>query len=293
MPRPSLTARLANPIVGGLRRLGQTRPGRAFLTRPRVERVVSVLLQSTAVRGRPRYVLRELSGRGALAHYELRSSGRQVYLRHNTADPLVLDEVFYSRHYDLPDPVEAYFAGLGRPLEIVDLGANIGLFGALMLDRYPSARITAFEPDHSNAEIHRLSMAASRPAESWELVEAAASTAAGRLPFRSGEYSRSRIEAEGATEEVEAVDIFPYLTQADFVKIDIEGGEWPILGDERFATLRTPVIVLEYHPDMCAADDPREAAFAAVRQAGYETLETREFTPGQGMFWAWKPSIVA
>ena len=120
---------------------------------------MSVVLESTAVRGSARFVVRELSGRVALVRYALRSSGRPIYLRHNTADPLVLAEVFYARHYDLPDPVARFLGGLGRPPEIVDLGANIGLFGVLMLDRFPGARITAFEPDRSNAEIHRRAMA--------------------------------------------------------------------------------------------------------------------------------------
>lgn len=286
-----MTTGLGGGVLAVLRRLGSTRPGRAILTRPRIERVVAVFLQSTAVRSSLRFVVRELSGRRAVARYELRSSGSPVYLRHNTADPSVLDEVFYSRHYDLPEPVARFLRGLGRPPSIVDLGANIGLFGVLMLARWPGARITAFEPDHANAEIHRRAMAASDPSGAWELVEAAASTADGRLPFRSGEYSRSRIEE--STEEVAAVDIFPHLEAADLAKIDIEGGEWPILADERFPALRTPVLVLEYHSDLCPSDDPREAAFAAVHGAGYRTLATREFAPGQGMLWAWKPEVEA
>jgi FkbM family methyltransferase len=287
-----LTAILVGAALAGLKRVAQTRPARAVLTRPRVERVASVLLQSTAVRGSARFVARELSGRGALAQYELRSSGRPIYLRHNTADLNVLGEVFYSHHYDLPDPVAKFLGSLGRPPEIVDLGANIGMFGVLMLDRFPGARITALEPDRSNAEIHRRSMAEDDAAGNWQLIEAAASNRDGRVSFRSGEYSRSRIEVASANEEVDAVDIFPYLNGADFAKIDIEGGEWPILGDERFAALRTPVLVLEYHSDLCPLDDPRAAAFAAVMEAGYRTMATWEF-PGQGMLWAWKPDVEA
>jgi FkbM family methyltransferase len=281
---------LGSAVLTALRRVGRTRPARAVLTRPRVERVVSVGLQSTAVRGSARFVVRELSGRGAVVRYELRASGRPVYLRHNTADPLVLDELFYTRHYDLPDPVARFLSTLGRPPEILDLGANIGLFGVLMLDRFPGARITAFEPDESNVEIHRRSMAENDPDGTWRLVEAAASNRDGRVPFRSGEYSRSRIEAADANDEVDSVDIFPYLDRADFAKIDIEGGEWPILVDDRFTALRTPVLVLEYHSDLCPMEDSREAAFTAVSKAGYRTTATWEL-PGQGMLWAWKPDV--
>ena len=292
-PRPEprrLRESLGSAALAGMQRVARTRPARALLTRPRVERVVSAGLESTAVRGSARFVFRELSGRDVVVRYELRSSGRPIYLRHNTADAVVMREVFYTRHYDLPETVASFLGRLGRPPEIVDLGANIGLFGVLMLGRFPGARITAFEPDPSNAEIHRLSIAENDPGN-WQLVEAAASNRNGRVLFRSGEFSRSRIEAGDANDEVDAVDIFPYLDRADFAKIDIEGGEWPILGDERFTALCTPVLVLEYHSDLCPMDDPRETAFTAVTDAGYQTMSTWEF-PGQGMLWAWKPDIM-
>jgi FkbM family methyltransferase len=276
---------LAGRVLAGLQRVGRTRPARAILTRPRVEQFVAVGIESTAVKGSARFVLRELTGKDTLMRYELRSSGRPVYLRHNTGDRVVLHELFYDGHYDLAEPVAAYLDGLGRAPELVDLGANIGLFGVLMLARFPDARITAFEPDHTNAEVHRRSMAENEG--NWELVEAAASNRDGRVSFRSGEYARSRIEAGEGSEQVDAVDVFPYLERADFVKIDIEGGEWAILGDERFAGLRTPVLVLEYHADLCPDPDPRAAALTALEGAGYETTETWAY-PGQGMLWAWK-----
>ena len=41
--------------------------------------------------------------------------------------------------------------------------------------------------------------------------------------------------------------MFPHLHDADLLKIDIEGGEWPLLTDARFGELKVPAIVLEYH----------------------------------------------
>jgi FkbM family methyltransferase len=273
-----------------LRRIGQTRPGRAILTRPRIEELVAVGIEASTVRGSARFVLRELRGRKTLERYELRASGRPIFVRHNTGDRSVLHEIYYEGHYDLPPPVASYLGGLDRDVEIVDLGANIGLFGVLMLTRFPRVRITGFEPDTRNAEVHRQSMAENAPQGRWQLIEAAASNRAGHVSFRSGEFARSRIETGNGTEEVEAVDAFPYLDRADFAKIDIEGGEWAILGDERFSSLRTPVLVLEYHADLCPEPDPRAAALDALVAAGYRTSETWAF-PGQGMVWAWKPEL--
>jgi FkbM family methyltransferase len=267
-------------------RIARSVLGQAVLTRPAIERVVQVSIQATTVREPIRFVFRELSASGRLSRYRLRSSGRLVLVRHNTADPLVLDEVFYTGHYDTPPEVATVLDGLGRPPRVVDLGANIGLFGVWALDRYPDAQIVAFEPDRANAAVARLCIEANAAAEQWRLVEAAAADRDGRVSFISGDYSRSRI-GEGS-DEVEAVDIFPYLDDADFVKVDIEGGEWALLADPRFEKLAAPVLVLEYHCDQAPGPNPQADALAAVRRAGYETRVVAEFEPGQGLLWGWR-----
>ncbi|MGH3080774.1 MAG: FkbM family methyltransferase [Gaiellaceae bacterium] len=260
--------------------------GQAVLTRPRIKRVVQVSVQATTVREPIRFVLRELSASGRLSRYRLRGSGRPVFVRHNTADPLVLDEVFYTGHYETPPEVATVLDGLGRPPRVVDLGANIGLFGVWTLERWPDAQIVAFEPDRANAAVARLCIEANGAAEQWRLIEAAAADRDGRVSFISGDYSRSRI-GDG-TDEVEAVDTFPYLDDADFVKVDIEGGEWALVADPRFDRLTAPVLVLEYHRDQAPGPDPQADALAAVRRAGYEARVVAEFEPGQGLLWGWR-----
>ena len=277
--------------LGPVQRVARSRPAQAVLTRPRVARVSSVLIQSTTVRSPLRFVWRELSASGRLAKYVLRKSGRPIYIRHNTADPLVLDEIFYSGHYRLPENAARFLDGLGRPPRVVDLGANIGLFGVWVLDRFPGAEITAFEPDPTNAEVARRCIDANAAGDRWRLVEAAASNRDGRISFLAGEFSRSRIEPGSGGIEVEAMDVFPYLDGIDLAKIDIEGGEWALLGDPRFRDLDVPVLVVEYHADQAPDADPREAALAAVREAGYEAEVVEEFGPGQGVLWAWRPEV--
>jgi FkbM family methyltransferase len=273
-----------------VQRLARSRPAQAFLQRPRPARVTSVLIQASTVRGSLRFVWRELSASGVLAQYRLRRSERLVFIRHNTADPLVLDEIFYTGHYELPDQVARVLDGLGRPPVLLDLGANVGLFGIWALDRFPGAQITAFEPDPTNAAVARLCIEASGAADRWRLIEAAATDRDGHVVFLSGEFSRSRIEPDRGGMEVEAVDVFPYFEGVDFAKVDIEGGEWAILADPRFHGLSVPALALEYHPDQAPGPDPRTLALEAVRGAGYEAEVVQEFGPGQGMLWAWRPA---
>jgi FkbM family methyltransferase len=270
-----------------VQRVARTEAAQRILRRRRAARVGQALIQATTIRRPVRFVYRELAGSHALERYRLRRSGRPVFIRHNTEDPFVLSEIFYTGHYEVPDHVGSLLERLGRPPIVMDLGANIGLFGVWALERFPGSRVTAFEPDSTNAEVARLCIDASGMGDRWRLVEAAATAHDGRVSFVSGEFSRSRIERDGGA-EVDAVDVFPYLEQADLAKIDIEGGEWAILDDPRFQELDLPALVLEYHPDQAPGPDSRQLAFDAMHAAGFETSVAIEFGPGHGMLWAWR-----
>jgi hypothetical protein len=84
-------------------------------------------------------------------------------------------------------------------------------------------------------------------------------------------------------------DAFPLIADADLVKIDIEGGEWPILADARFASMRARAVVLEYHIDGSPSGDPAGSAAAALTAAGFVVGEPVPATaPGYGTLWAWR-----
>jgi hypothetical protein len=85
--------------------------------------------------------------------------------------------------------------------------------------------------------------------------------------------------------EVPMVDVMPRLADADLVKIDIEGGEWALLADPRFAEARA--VVLEYHPYGCPTDDPRRSAHELLHAHGFEVTPLfYEPDNGVGMLWA-------
>jgi FkbM family methyltransferase len=270
-------------LAGLLRRLAATRPIVLFLDWYPVRRVVATGLRSTTVRSRALFVARELFGGDGVVAYGLRGSGRQIFVRHGTADIVTLDEVFYRRDYEFPGDVQAFLHKLGRPPVALDLGANIGLFGVFLLERFPHARITAIEADERNVTVLRLCADANGGARHWRIIPAAAATFNGTIRFVSGEYSLSRIGEEG--EPVDAVDVFPCFAGTDIVKIDIEGGEWAILEDLRFSSTPTPAIVLEYHPYLCPEPDPRLAATHMLAAAGFDVLPVHHYEHGHGVLW--------
>ena len=153
--------------------------------------------------------------------------GRRVtFIAWTYIDMLVAREIFLDRDYRLPP-------GLA-PGTIVDLGAGTGISVRFLRALCPGAAIVAAEPDPSN--FGRLVASTSRD-KATQLVQAAVAPDRGRATFYA--------EAEGwgsslePREDARAVDVelvtVPDLVarvggqRVDLLKVDIEGGEWPLL----------------------------------------------------------------
>ena len=126
-----------------------------------------------------------------------------------------------------------------------------------------------------------------------DVVEACAWTHATELPFVSyplaGHLSHVGTEPGSEAQTTRpAVDVFPYLDEADLVKIDVQGGEWELLADPRFASSRG-LVVLEFHPRTGMAGGARAAALARLREIGFVTGPMVEEHAGEATLWAWKP----
>jgi len=224
-----------------------------------------------------------------LARYRLRGSEVAIHLRHGTVDLDTFDEIFRRGHYNLPTPAAVSLAGAQPPLKVIDLGANIGLFAARIRGLYPDAQITAVEPHPANVEVLSKTIAANGRGLGWELIEACAGVRSGVVPFSLAEFATSRVEPGQSAITVPAIDVLPLIEGADLVKIDIEGGEWPILADPRLAYAPPTVIALEYHAHGCPTSDPVAHPRELLGRAGYRTADGEfDLPPGQGMLWAWR-----
>ena len=95
----------------------------------------------------------------------------------------------------------------------------------------------AFEPDPANAGLLEATIAANRLGDRWKLNRAACSNAPGTIRFVAGLLCDSRVATDDDPEAitVPTVDIFRDEFDADFIKMDIEGAEWPILADRRLS----------------------------------------------------------
>lgn len=277
-----MTAARAN-LIEAVRRLGE---------RPWLHPLFFAYLGAPTVRRRTVFALREILGRTRALRtrvfiYRLRENGLRVAIRHGSGDAFILGEVFNRRFYQCTREVEQMFEHVRS---IVDLGGNVGLFGLFAAGRWPQAQIVAFEPDPDNSAVHERTIAANGLGGRWQLVQAAASNRDGRVSFVAGLAAGSHIAdaTDGEqTIEVPVIDVLPRIAQADLLKMDIEGGEWAILGDPRFRESPPRALVLEYHRHLCPGADPRAEAESALRAAG---LRVQSITQDgdTGMLWAWR-----
>lgn len=270
---------------------------RKLMGRPRLLPLTALLLRARTVRPSTVFIAREGLRRNGTSVYRLREGGLRVAIRHGTGDVVTLGEVFHEHDYRPPAIVSD---ALGEVRSIVDLGANVGLFGAFAAARWPAAEIVAFEPDPDNVAVHERAISENGLQKRWTLVPAAAGTSDGKATFAVGQAALSHIVDGGSggptvdgvpsvpTCEVPVWDVLPRLAEADLLKMDIEGGEWAILDDPRFREAPPRVLVLEYHPRMCPGPYPRGAVEARLRAAGLRTHAIWHRADGHGMLWAWQ-----
>ena len=260
-----------------------------FAASPRIAPLLAVYRGAPTVKPSARLAFCELMHRHDLAYYRVRENGFDVAIRHGAAAVWVLAEIF-NRHCYEPRTEAAKV--LGEPRTILDLGANIGLFGLFAAGRWPQAEVVGFEPDRANAALHELTIGVNDLSHRWQLVEAAASTRDGRTAFVGGHNAVSHMVDETPpgelAVEVATVDVLPRIAEADLVKMDIEGGEWAILADPRFREAPPTAMVLEFHPDRCPAAEPREAAERAFGEAEMQVEVAEDRGDGHGVVWAWR-----
>lgn len=272
-----------------LRRIASLPGLRSVLLRPGVRAAIASVLALRFLRAAlltttpARFVLADLiTSRGRIRSWQLKDGG-SITLMHRR-DLEAFHELMVAGEYEPPAELRAR---LSAPGVVLDLGGNIGMFAHWAHRRWPSARITSFEPDPDNLRVFRAGLDETLPIE---LVEAAAMTETGHAVLSAGTGAGRSVafRSDPAPGSMPAIDIFTRLSDADLVKMDIEGGEWPILADPRLSDLANVTWVIEFHrsgaPFLPARDAAQELFERAGFTVGHETLNHW----GHGTLWAWK-----
>lgn len=263
--------------------------------RTRARRLRHGLDYGRMVHERGRFALNEAINRNRIAEYRPQGSKLPISLRHHYSpdgtpsnDTWTLREIFRDDCYAPPAAVDELLRDR-TPLRILDLGANVGLFAAYILGVYPTAEIIAFEPDPDSAGLLTRSLGGRITGARFTVHQACATTQDGAVVFAPGRHQFSHIAAgdEPGVIRVPTMDVLPLLQVADLAKIDVEGGEWELLADQRFGTLGPRNLVMEYHERMCPEPDARTCAVRLLEERGYKIVpDSNGARPDEPILWA-------
>jgi FkbM family methyltransferase len=213
-------------------------------------------------------------------------TGERLVVRRPPAHDLnVAHEVFVQNVYRH----EAIADGRGVR-RIVDVGSNVGYTLVYFAFRYPKAALVAFEPHPVHVELLRRNVALNDLSSRVQIHAAAAGDRNGEARL-SDEGARSALVSGEAREgiPVPLIDFFDTVggDEIDLLKIDAKGGEFPILMDERFANLRTRVLVVQWHATL-DRPDADVLVSARLERLGWRLKEgPQDHGPGwhDGIIW--------
>lgn len=143
---------------------------------------------------------------------------------------------------------EIYKQSLPPECNILDCGAHIGLSVIYLSSICPSARIVAFEPDEKNFALLQKNMI-SHQLKTVVLKNEAVWTEDTELRFTSEGNMSSRIVSDNTgTITVKATRLKNYLNKhIHFLKLDIEGAEYPVIKDIASDLQNVNKMFIEYH----------------------------------------------
>ena len=201
-----------------------------------------------------------------------------VAVRLRSSDMQVFQQVFVWQQYKPATQIR-------EPKVVVDCGANVGYTSSYFLERFPTARVIALEPDPHNAELCRRNL---QPYGDRVLVlQKALWGSVAHLAFvedtrKKGDEWGIQVSTLGAGQlehTVEGIDIPTLLSttgidQIDLLKIDIEKSEAEVFRNHADSWLhRVHNIAIELHDSTC-----REVFYSALHKYEFSEDQCGEVT---------------
>lgn len=197
-------------------------------------------------RSRLRYLLWR-AGAGRSRSIVVRfKNGLRIILRPPPSNDLATAmEVFVCEAYRSPRPLD-----VGSVRRIFDLGANVGFASLYFSTQFADAVIEAYEPHPDFAKQCAANLKLNNLQDRVALQIAAVGNKVGEQYLTDAETHSSLVETEGPNRlRVKVVDWLDTVGEMsiDLLKMDIEGGEYSILFDPRFAKANIKNLVVEWH----------------------------------------------
>jgi FkbM family methyltransferase len=199
--------------------------------------------------------------------------GFEIAYRKGTADEAVIrhsfdNDIFFSR-------VHEYQPNEGDV--IIDIGAHIGTFSILAASKVRCGKVHAIEASEDSYHLLKINVALNR-SENIAFHHLAITDTEGvcTLHHDIGNWGHSTVKRlSNSSERVQSCTLSTFLeknqiAKCQFMKLNCEGGEFPIiLGASRDALRRFGIILILYHCDLWSNNTERDL-IAHLESCGFE-----------------------
>jgi FkbM family methyltransferase len=222
-----------------------------WLRRRRAARRLAIPFSRAATFALPRAVA--LVGRDAALDLPAEAGVRTAFIE------LLLDDCYLLRRFNQQ-----------RISTVVDIGANVGLFGLAARVAFPGATIHAYEP---NPALKPYLANQAKQAHFHYFMEAVGRDAGRVQLYFSGTESiltTSRVDPAGEIPQVALRTAIERIGgSVDLLKLDCEGAEWEMLDDVP-AWRSVKFVAMEYH---LRPEHDRDSARRALERCGFRVVE--------------------
>ncbi len=167
-----------------------------------------------------------------------------------------------------------------EPRYIIDCGANIGVATLYFSNKYPQAKIVAFEPQAQAFSALKENL---KGKTNIQILQKAVWNKNGVIDFNSSPSDAGSLTVAPNKSEkvrVEATSLLPYLNDpVDLLKIDIEGAEYDVLKDIEPKLTMIKNIFIEYHASSLNGKDLVDM-LSILSRAGFSYYLSPESVPG-------------
>lgn len=130
---------------------------------------------------------------------------------------------------------------------VIDGGGHIGLFTLFIKKKYPNAKVFIFEPEEESWQLLQLNLQENH-LDNVHPIKSGLFNFDGNLEFGSDHSDGSSVFSKEKTEKISVSKLSPYLDEpVDFMKLNIEGSELPVLKEIVSKLENVNELVIEYH----------------------------------------------
>jgi FkbM family methyltransferase len=179
---------------------------------------------------------------------------RGVTIKYPGRDHTTLPTLVEGRYEQVEfDRVLEFLDALPAPVDVLDVGANVGIWTCVLAGHPNVNRVVAFEPSRETIRLLRENIASNGFADKVTVVESAVAKEVGVVNFTSdGSTATRHIETNSVGSDsvtATSIDVFVETSgfHPGFIKVDVEGYE-PLVLDGARATIDAwhPALLLEY-----------------------------------------------